>query len=264
MPQPFKVIPKIKLKHFDPNFSDGLDKKEVREETERLHRRIGELQHLLYANARCALVVMFQGMDAAGKDSSVRNLLIDVNPAGVETANFKEPSREELAHDFLWRIHKAIPRYGNIGIFNRSHYEDVLVVRVQKIVPKEIWQQRYKQINAFEKVLFENRVILLKFFLHLSKEEQAVRFQDRLENPAKNWEFSSSDLVSRSHWDEYQQAFEDMLNECSTRICPWHVVPADRKWYRDYMVAKTVVDTLEDLKMRWPKPKEDLSKIKIV
>ncbi|PAW77980.1 MAG: polyphosphate kinase [Verrucomicrobia bacterium Tous-C9LFEB] len=264
MGQPFVVTPKIKLKQFDPNFSNGLDKDEIREETAQLHKRIGELQYLLYSNANHAVVVLFQGMDAAGKDSSVRNLLVHVNPAGVETANFKEPSSEERAHDFLWRIHKAVPRYGNIGVFNRSHYEEVLVARVNKLVPKEIWQARYAQINAFEKILAQNNVILLKFFLHLSKEEQAERLRDRLQDPRKNWEFRASDLDTRAHWDEYQVAFEDMLNECSTPACRWHVLPADRKWYRDYLVAKRVVEALEDLKMSWPKPKEDLSKIKIV
>ncbi len=264
MSQPFKVSPPVKLKHFDPNFCGGLDKDEARDETAKLHERLGQLQYLLYANQRHSLIILFQGMDAAGKDSSVRNLLKTVNPAGVETANFKQPSHEDLAHDFLWRVHKSVPRYGNIGVFNRSHYEDVLVARVEKLVPKEVWKQRYEQINAFEKMLTENRYILLKFFLNLSKDEQAARLQDRLQDASKNWEFSSSDLHSRSRWDDYQKAFQDMLNNCSTPYCPWYILSADRKWYRDYMIAKTVVEKLEDLHMSWPKAKEDLSKIKIV
>lgn len=264
MSQPFTVIPKIKLKHFDPNFCDGLDKEEIREETKKIQERVGQLQQLLHANAKHSLVLLFEGIDASGKDSSVRNLLKHVSPAGVETANFKEPSREELSHDFLWRIHKAVPRYGNIGIFNRSHYEDVLIVRVDKLQPKSVWETRYEQINAFEKILTQNNVIVLKFFLHLSKKEQAIRLRDRLENPAKNWEFAASDLRTRSHWNEYQRAFEDMLNRCSTHYCRWHVLPADRLWYRDYLIARTAKEALEGLKMSWPKPKEDLSKIKIV
>jgi len=187
-----------------------------------------------------------------------------VNPAGVETANFKVPSSEERAHDYLWRVHKVVPRFGNIGVFNRSHYEAVLVERVLKIVPRNVWSRRYKQIVAFEQMLEENNVLLLKFYLHTSKEEQAERFKERLANPKKNWKFSEADLKTRQHWDDYMQAYEDMLNRTSHEAARWHLVPADRNWFRDHVVAHTVVRAMEDLKLKWPKPKEDLSKIRIV
>src|SRR6476620_391684 len=193
MSQPIRVTAHIRLKDFNPDYHEGLDKDKTREKTEKLCLRIGELQQLLYADAQHALVIVLQGMDTSGKDGTVKHVLDMVNPAGVETANFKGPSREELAHDFLWRIHKAVPRYGNIGVFNRSHYEDVLVVRVLKLQPKEVWSARYDQINDFEKILTENRTIVLKFFLHISKDEQAKRLKARLENPAKNWKFEMDD-----------------------------------------------------------------------
>src|SRR6267142_6875061 len=194
MSQPIKITSPIRLKDFNPDFHEGLDKDETREKTERLCHRICEMQELLHADARQALLIVFQGMDTSGKDGAAKRVLEFVNPAGVETANFKSPSSEELAHDYLWRIHKAVPRYGNIGVFNRSHYEDVLIVRVMKLQPEKVWRARYDQINAFEKHLAENRVVLLKFFLHISKAEQAERLQARLEDPRKNWKFESADL----------------------------------------------------------------------
>jgi PPK2 family polyphosphate:nucleotide phosphotransferase len=181
----------------------------------------------------------------------------------VETSNFKSPSSEELAHDYLWRVHQRVPRYGEIGVFNRSHYEDVLVVRVLDLQPKAIWSQRYGQINAFEKMLVQNRIVVLKFFLHISKDEQAKRLEARLQDPAKNWKFEPNDIKMRGYWKQYQQAYEDAINQCSTHWAPWHVVPADHKWYRDYVIAKTVLEALEGLKMKWPKPAEDLSKIHV-
>ena len=263
MTQPFRIRGKIKLKDFKPDFTDDLDKPKTKVRTDVLCRRIGELQHLLYANAKNSLVILFQGMDASGKDGASKRVLEFVNPCGVETTSFKTPSREESAHDFLWRIHKAVPRYGNIGIFNRSHYEEVLIVRVLKLQPEAVWKSRYDHINAFEKILTRNGVILLKFFLHISKQEQAERFRDRLKTPNKRWKFSTVDLQMRDHWDDFQKAYEDALNRCSTDWAPWHVVPADHKWYRDYLIAKTVVESLEDLKMKWPTPLVDISKIKI-
>jgi PPK2 family polyphosphate:nucleotide phosphotransferase len=263
MSQPFKITSKIRLRDFNPGFHDGLEKEKTREKTIRCCKRIGELQQLLYANHSHALVILFQGMDTSGKDGAGRNLLEFVNPAGVETNNFKSPSSEELAHDFLWRVHKAAPRYGNIGVFNRSHYEDVLVVRVLGLQPKSVWSARYDQINAFESLLTRNNIILLKFFLHLSKEEQARRLESRLKDPAKNWKLVPADIKTRKHWEAYQMAYEDAINKCGTRENPWHIVPADHKWYRDYVISKTVAKELEKLKMRWPKPKEDFSKIRI-
>jgi PPK2 family polyphosphate:nucleotide phosphotransferase len=264
MKQPIQIKPPIRLKDFDPKFSGDLHKETAREETTKLCQRIGELQELLNANASHSLLILLQGMDTSGKDGSAKRVLEFVNPAGVETASFKSPSREELAHDFLWRIHQRVPRYGNIGVFNRSHYEDVLIVRVQKLQPEKVWHARFDQINAFEKHLTENRVILLKFFLHISKAEQAERLQSRLDNPHKNWKFELGDLAMRAKWNEFQKAYEDVLNRCSTPWSPWHIIPAERKWHRDYFIAKTVVDALENLKLKWPKPKEDLAKIKIV
>ena len=255
---------KIRLKDFDSGYCGGLDKEQTKEKTAQYGQRIGELQQLLNANSTHSVLLIFQGMDASGKDGSVRRVLDHVNPAGVETANFKVPSDEERAHDFLWRHHKAMPRYGNIGVFNRSHYEAVLAERVLKIVPRPVWSQRYEQIVAFEKMLVENNIVLLKFYLHLGKQEQAERFEERLANPQKNWKFSHADLQTRQRWDDYILAYEAMLNATSHRHARWHLVPADRNWYRDYLIARTTVRALERLKLKWPKPKEDLSKIKIV
>lgn len=260
--RPIVVQGKIKLKKFDPADCGGLDKEKTKKLTERLRRRIGELQPLLYANANRAVLLLFQGMDASGKDGAVRCVLHEVNPAGVEVANFKVPSAEERAHDFLWRVHKAIPRFGNIGVFNRSHYEAVLAERVLNIVPKKVWTLRYRQIVDFERMLVENGVVLLKFHLHISREEQAERFRERLANPEKNWKFSHADLQTRQHWDDYIGAYEDMLNATSHPVARWHVVPADRNWYRDYVVTDAVVRALEGLRMTWPKSEEDLSKVR--
>lgn len=264
MKQPIKVVPPIRLKDFDPACTHGLDKDVTREKTLKLCQRIGELQELLYANARHAVLILLQGMDCSGKDGAAKRVLEFVNPAGVETASFKRPSAEELAHDYLWRIHQRVPRHGNIGVFNRSHYEDVLIVRVLKLQPERVWRARYEQINAFEKHLTENRVILLKFFLHLGKTEQAERLQARLADPHKNWKFESGDLEMRRKWPQFQRAYEDALNCCSTNWAPWHIVPADRKWVRDHVIARTVVDVLEKLKLKWPRPTADCSSITIV
>ncbi len=255
---------KIRLADFDPGFCGGLEKEKTKPKTDKCAERIGELQDLLYANSRHSVVLIFQGMDASGKDGAGRRVLQHVNPLGVVTANFKVPSAEERAHDYLWRVHKAVPPYGYIGVFNRSHYEAVLVERVAKIVPKKIWSRRYKQIVNFERMLVENNVLLLKFYLHIGKEEQAERFRERLANPHKHWKFSHADLTTRQRWDDYIDAYEDMLNATSHKLAHWHLVPADRNWYRDHVITHAVVRALEGLKMKWPKPAEDLSKIKIV
>jgi PPK2 family polyphosphate:nucleotide phosphotransferase len=264
MSQPTKILSPIRLKDFNPDYHEGLDKDETREKTERLCERIGELQKLLYADAQHALLIVLQGMDTSGKDGTVKHVLDSVNPAGVETANFKVPSHEEMAHDFLWRVHKAVPRYGNIGVFNRSHYEDVLIVRVMKLQTVQVWRSRYEQINAFEKHLAANRIVVLKFFLHISRKEQAERLRARLEDPSKNWKFDPEDLKMRAHWDKFMKAYEDAINYCSPHYAPWHVIPANRKWYRDYVVAKAVVKTMEAMNLKWPKPRADLTRIKIV
>lgn len=261
--QPLIPRGKIKLKHFDPAYDRGLEKGPTKERTAQLSERLGELQQLLYANSAQAILLIFQGMDASGKDGAVRSVLRGVNPAGTEVVNFKVPSDEERAHDYLWRHHKAMPRYGNIGVFNRSHYESVLAERVLKIVPRKIWRARYGEIVNFERMLVENRIVILKFHLHISREEQAERFRERLANPEKNWKFSQADLRTRQHWDDYIDAYEDMLNATNHPQAPWHIVPADRNWYRDYVVATATVAALEGLKLKWPKSKEDLSKIRV-
>jgi PPK2 family polyphosphate:nucleotide phosphotransferase len=254
---------KVRLKDFDPRYEGGLEKEATKEKTKALAERVGELQQLLYANSTQAALLIFQGIDASGKDGSAHSVLECVRASGVEHANFKVPSDEERAHDFLWRVHKVVPRYGNIGVFNRSHYEGVLVERVQKIVAKEVWSKRYEQIVDFEQMLAANRVLILKFYLHISKKEQAERFEERLKNPKKFWKFSQSDLDTRQKWDDYIDAYEDMLNKTSHPDARWHIIPADRNWYRDFVIAKTVVGALEGLKMKWPKPKEDLSKVRV-
>jgi len=260
--QPTVIKGKIRLKDFDPAYCAGLDKEKARKHTDRLGRRIGDLQELLYANSNCAILLLFQGMDASGKDGSVRSVFRHVNPAGVEVANFKVPSAEESAHDFLWRVHKAVPRFGNIGVFNRSHYEAVLAERVLGLVPRKVWRKRYAQIVDFERMLVANRVVLLKFHLHISRKEQAERFRERLANPKKNWKFSQADLKTRQHWDDYIDAYEDMLNATSHAAARWQVVPADRNWYRDFVVVDAVVRAMERLHLKWPKSSEDLSKVK--
>jgi PPK2 family polyphosphate:nucleotide phosphotransferase len=257
------IAGQIKLKHFSPDYHGDLDKEKTKRLTEQLGQRIGDLQQLLYANSTHSVLLIFQGMDASGKDGVVRSVLKFVNPAGVETANFKVPSAIESAHDFLWRIHQAVPRYGNIGVFNRSQYEAVLAERVLNLVPKKTWSGRYAQIVDFERMLVENKVVVLKFYLHLSRDEQAARFKDRLANPKKYWKFSHADLTTRQHWDDYIEAYEDMLNATSHPDARWHLIPADRNWYRDYVVTATVVRAFENLKMKWPKPTEDLSKVRI-
>ena len=263
MSQPIKIVSRIRLKDFNPDFHEGLDKDEAREKTERLCRRIGEHQDLLHASGTKSLLILLQGMDTSGKDGAVKHVFDAVNPAGVESTSFKTPTSEEAAHDFLWRVHHAVPRYGNIGIFNRSHYEEVLVVRVLELKPRTVWQRHYEEINAFERLLTQNNVVLLKFFLHISREEQGRRLQARIDDPHKNWKFQPEDLHMRAHWNEFMRAYEDAINRCSTAHAPWHIIPANRKWFRDLAIARIVVDAMERMKLKWPKPAEGLSKIKI-
>ena len=218
-----------------------------------LRERLRELQELLYAEHSRSLLLVFQAMDTGGKDGAIENLLTGVNPAGVQVATFKAPSTEELKHDFLWRIHAQTPKQGHIGVFNRSHYEDVLITRVHRLVDEKTWKQRYDDINHFEALLTHNGTRIIKFFLHISKEEQAERLQARLNDPAKNWKFDPSDLKERGYWDDYQQAYEDALRYCSSAAAPWLVVPANHKWARDLAIAEIVVAALEDMN---PQPSE--------
>ena len=264
MGQELKVEPgtKVDLKDYDPDFSGKFkNEQETLEELARLKEKLFDLQALMYADNRYALLIVIQAMDAGGKDGLIRNVMATFNPQGCIVMPFKVPSEEERDHDYLWRIHHAIPRRGEIGVFNRSHYEDLLVVRVHGLVPKDVWKQRYDQINDFEKYLVENNVMIRKFYLHISKKEQEERILKRLLDPKKNWKFSAADLKERDHWDDYMEAFEDVLSKCSTKMAPWHIVPADKKWYRNYVVAKVLVDTMEGLNMKWPEPSPDVKEL---
>ncbi|MEZ5936285.1 MAG: polyphosphate kinase 2 family protein [Alphaproteobacteria bacterium] len=224
---------------------------------------IAELQNRLYAEGEQALLIVLQATDTGGKDGTIRNVLGPVNPQGVVVTSFKAPSATELAHDYLWRIHQAVPPKGMIGVFNRSHYEDVLIVRVHGLAPLEAIEQRYDQINAFERHLSENHVTILKFFLHISREEQKERLQARLDDPSKHWKFNPDDLKERARWDEYEDAFEIALSRCSSKHAPWFVIPADRKWYRNAVIARIIRRTLEDMDPHYPKDSYDAAMIVI-
>lgn len=218
-----------------------------------------EFQQALYAEDKHKLLIVFQAMDAGGKDSGIRKICNGVNPQGVRVTSFKAPSKEDLQHDFLWRIHKAVPGKGMIGIFNRSHYEDVLIVRVDNIAPEAVWQPRYELIRNFEYLLHSTGTTILKFYLHISKKEQRERFQARIDEPDKNWKFSFEDLEKRKQWDDYMAAYEEMLNETTTEFAPWYVIPADQKWYRNLALMKVIVGTLRRLDPQYPSPEGDLS-----
>jgi len=260
----FRVKPgaKVDLARHDPAYTAGYKKKgDARKDLAKNIERLRELQYLLYAENKQSLLIVLQAMDAGGKDGTIRHVMNGVNPQGCAVTPFKAPSAEELDHDFLWRIHKAAPRKGNFGIFNRSHYEDVLVVRVHNLAPRSVWKKRYAQINAFEKNLAQENVRVVKFYLHISKEEQKRRFQARLDDPTKHWKLSPADFAERKYWDDYMAAFEDALSKCSKPWAPWYVIPADRKWFRNLAVSQILVDTLEDMKMKFPPPAADISKI---
>jgi PPK2 family polyphosphate:nucleotide phosphotransferase len=254
---------KVKLKHFDADDTLGWDKgKETTEALDKTIEKLDELQYLLYAEHRHALLIVLQGLDAAGKDGTIRHVMNGVNPQGTHVTSFKVPTAEEAAHDFLWRIHKAVPKIGDIGIFNRSQYEDVLVVRVHDLVPKKVWSMRYDQINSFEQMLAEDNIRILKFFLHISKEEQRKRFQERIDDPDKRWKISESDFHERKYWDEYTQAYEEALTRCSTDHAPWFVIPSNKKWFRNLAVSRIIVEALDDLHMKFPPPTVDVKKLK--
>jgi PPK2 family polyphosphate:nucleotide phosphotransferase len=232
---------------------------ELRDKTEKQLEKIGKLQSVFFADARHSLLIILQGRDASGKDGVVRSVIGACNPSGVRVTSFKVPTPLELGHDYLWRVHNAMPEKGMIGIFNRSHYEDVLVVRVHDLVPADVWSRRYDQINNFERILVENGTVILKFFLHVSKEEQKVRLRERIEDESKNWKFNAGDLEERNLWDAYTEAYTDAISRCSTEWAPWYVVPADSNKGRNYLIAKRIAKTLEDLDLEYPKPKTDLS-----
>ncbi len=249
---------KVDLGDHPPDAKLGLrDEKSARAETAKRAGRMAELATMLMAEHKRSLLIVLQGMDASGKDGTVKHCLGGLNPMSVRVAGFKAPSSTELAHDFLWRIHQVLPQRGEIGIFNRSHYEDVLVVRVEELVPKQVWKKRYAAINAFEEHLANEGTIVVKLFLHISREEQAERFRERLANARKNWKFSADDLAKREKWDEYMTAYRAMVERTSTDTAPWHIVPADHKWVRDAVVTDVLTRTLEGLDLKWPElPRE--------
>jgi PPK2 family polyphosphate:nucleotide phosphotransferase len=249
----------VRLKKHDPDETFGTKRND--KALDKTLIRLRELQHLLYADKRFSLLIVLQGLDAAGKDGTIRHVMSGVNPQGCDVTSFKAPTAEELARDFLWRIHKAVPPKGNIGIFNRSHYEDVLIVRVHELVPKSVWRHRYRQINDFERILTDNGVTILKFFLHISKDEQKKRFEARIQDPSRNWKLSLPDFEERRHWDDYTTAYEDALSKCSTDEAPWYVIPANNKWFRNYLVAELVVEALDNMRLKYPPPSVDLSKV---
>ena len=255
---------RVRLADYDPAETLGYAKgKDTDTAIAAQIQRLDELQYLLYAENRHALLVVLQGMDAAGKDGTIRHVMTGLNPQGCRVESFKEPSAEEADHDFLWRIHRAVPAKGNIAIFNRSHYEDVLVVRVHQLVPKQVWAARYDQINEFERFLAENGIVVVKFFLHISKGEQKRRFQERLETPEKHWKISPADFAERRHWGAYISAYEAALSRCNTPAGPWYVIPSDKKWFRNLAVSQILVETLAELDMKFPKPTVDVSAIRL-
>jgi PPK2 family polyphosphate:nucleotide phosphotransferase len=265
---PYQVKPgqKIKLADIDPDDRKRFEgsKKEGRKLVSELNRELEPLQEVLYAEQKHKVLVVLQGMDTSGKDGTIRHVFEGVNPQGVKVASFKVPTSEELNHDYLWRVHKQVPGKGEIVIFNRSHYEDVLVVRVHNLVSERVWSKRYAQINNFERLFAEEGTIILKFFLHVDKEEQKQRLQARLDDPTKHWKFNAGDLKERALWDQYMEAYEDVLSLTSTKWAPWYIVPANRKWYRDLVISEILIDTLKGLKMNYPENPDDLSKVVIV
>jgi PPK2 family polyphosphate:nucleotide phosphotransferase len=248
----------VDLSGYETYFDGDLTKKDGKAELKEQNKILRDLQELLFAEHRQKLLVVLQGIDTSGKDSTIRHVFGDVNPQGTKVVNFKVPTRKELDHDYLWRVHPHTPGKGEIVIFNRSHYEDVLVVRVHGLVPETVWGKRYDHINAFERLLADEGTTILKFFLHVSKKEQAERFLARLDRPHKRWKFNPDDLTERKHWADYTEAFEDMLSRTSTPWAPWFVVPSDRKWYRNLVVSSVIIEKLQSLEMRFPEEVPDI------
>jgi PPK2 family polyphosphate:nucleotide phosphotransferase len=272
--KPYRVIEgeDFRLKDYDPQDTNGLkSKKNAKETLEHSKELLSEFQEKLYAQDRWALLLIFQAMDAAGKDGAVKHVMSGINPQGCDVTSFKAPSKEELDHEYLWRAHRVIPSRGKIGIFNRSYYEEVLVVRVHQdllnaqqlpkdLVTKHIWEERYQDINNFEKYLVRNGVIVMKFFLHLSKGEQKKRFLERLEMPDKNWKFSMADVKERAYWKDYQKAYEEMIRNTATKHAPWYVIPADNKWFTRLTVAGAIIEKLHSLDLQFPEVDDDKKK----
>jgi PPK2 family polyphosphate:nucleotide phosphotransferase len=265
LPELLRVRPgaRLRLRDADAARRFGWSEEQAGPELVRMKARLGELQYQLYADGRCGLLVVLQAIDGGGKDSTIRHVCSAFNPQGCTVTAFKAPSAEELRHDYLWRVHQHVPARGEVGIFNRSHYEDVLVVRVDSLAPKSVWQRRYEEINAFERQLVHADIRVVKIFLHISRDEQKQRFQQRLDDPRKHWKFDPADLKKRAQWPQYQRAFEEVFQRCSTADAPWYVVPANHKWLRDLAVARILLEALEALPLKWPKPGYDPEKIRI-
>jgi len=263
--QPLRVEPgtTVNLADYDPGYTADFMKQSAKDALKAMQDQLKDWQERLYAEGKQSLLIVLQAMDAGGKDSTIKRVFEGVNPQGVRVHSFKKPTDEEIDHDFLWRVHAHTPRRGNIGIFNRSHYEDVLVVRVNQLVPEDVWRARYDHINNFERLLADNGTRILKFFLHISKDEQKERFQDRLDRPDKNWKFSMGDMPVREKWDAYMAAYADAISQCSTDYAPWHIVPANRKWYRNLVIMQTILRTLEDMNPQYPPPEDGLEDVVI-
>lgn len=257
---------------FDPSFTGELSKQAAKDQLAQGIEKLSELQSMLYAQDRYSILIIFQAMDAAGKDGTIKHVMSGINPQGCQVFSFKQPSAEELDHDYLWRINRCLPERGRIGIFNRSHYEDVLIAKVHpeiilsgklpgietvKDIDPDFWKRRYRQINDFERYLTENGTVVLKFFLNVSKAEQKKRFMERLDDKAKNWKFSSADVKERQFWDEYMKAYADVLTETSTELAPWYVIPADNKWFMRYAVGRIICDRMKQLDLHYPKLSEE-------
>jgi PPK2 family polyphosphate:nucleotide phosphotransferase len=261
--KPVKPGDKVHLDKIPTDSDGGLNKDDAEDMLEKHKERLAELQEVLYASQNRAILIVLQAMDTGGKDSTIRSVFTGFNPQGCRVVSFKAPNETEREHDFLWRIHQHVPQDGYITVFNRSHYEDVLVVRVKGLAPKSRWQARYDEINAFEKMLHGEGTVIVKFFLHISKAYQKERLQRRLDNPDKLWKFNPQDLVERGRWHEYQRAYEDAIEKCSTEHAPWYIVPAETRWFRNLAIAATLVKTMELLKLEYPEPQIDPAKITI-
>ncbi|MGW8313579.1 MAG: polyphosphate kinase 2 family protein [Desulfuromonadales bacterium] len=254
---------KVDLDKVDAGFKDRHESHEhALPEIEACRDKLRSLQYLMYAEGRQSLLICLQGRDAAGKDGTINHVLGAMNPQGCMVTGFKVPSSEEAAHDFLWRYHKAAPKKGQVAIFNRSHYEDVLVVRVHNLVPKKVWSKRYEQIKAFERMLYENGTHILKFYLHIDPQEQMERFKQRIDDPNRHWKISDADYAERPFWDAYTKAFEEAIGRCSTSHAPWFIIPSNHKWFRNLAISRIVAETLESMKMKFPEPTVDIDEIR--
>jgi PPK2 family polyphosphate:nucleotide phosphotransferase len=266
-PDHFRVKPghRIALADWSTDTTDGFEGTKVdrAELLAALNEQLSNLQQMLYAESKHKVLVVLQGMDTSGKDGTIKHVFHTINPLGVRVANFKRPNDVELAHDYLWRVHEEAPRNGRITIFNRSHYEDVLVVRVNDLVPAHVWQRRFEHIRNFEQMLADEGTTIIKVFLHISKDEQRARLQERLDNPAKHWKFEHGDVAERAHWDAYTEAYEQAIAETSTTDAPWYIIPGDHKWYRNLVVSQLLVEKLESLDMRYPEPVDGIADIRI-